>query len=57
MNTKSIIKGLAVGTAAGLTFYGMSQSTARRKHSLKKNAGKALKAAGAVIDEFTSFMM
>ena len=57
MPKKSVLKGLAIGTATGIAFYGLSQSTARKKHALKKNAGKALKAAGAVIDEITSYMM
>jgi len=57
VNKKSIAKGLAVGTFAGIAFYGLSQSSMRKKHSLKRNAGKALKAAGSVIDEITSIIM
>lgn len=57
VNRKTIAKGLAVGTVAGIAFYGLSQSSMRKKHSLKKNAGKALRAAGSVIDEITSIIM
>ena len=57
MNRKTIAKGLAVGTVAGIAFYGLSQSSMRKKHSLKKNAGKALRAAGSVIEEITSIIM
>lgn len=57
VNRKTIAKGLAVGTVAGIAFYGLSQSSMNKRHSIKRNAGKALKAVGSVIDEITSMMM
>lgn len=57
MNRKTIAKGLAVGTVAGIAFYGLSRSSMNKRHSIKRNAGKALKAVGSVIDEITSVMM
>ena len=57
MNVKSIAKGVAAGTAPGLVFYAISAAGSRKKHSIKRNAGKALKAAGTVLEEITSVIM
>ncbi len=57
MNKKNIAKGLVAGTFAGIAFYGISQTAMSRKRSIKRNAGKALRAVGSVIDEITSAMM
>lgn len=57
MDRKSVFKGLALGTATGLAVYGISKSNMRKRHSIKRNAGKAMKAVGSVIDEITSMMM
>lgn len=57
MDIKSIAKGVAAGTATGLVCYAMSAAGSKKKHSIKKNAGKALKAAGTVLDEITSVIM
>lgn len=57
MDIRSIAKGVAAGTATGLVCYAMSAAGSKKKHSIKKNAGKALKAAGTVLDEITSVIM
>lgn len=57
MDVKAIVKGVAAGTATGLVCYALSAAGSKKRHSIKKNAGKALKAAGAVLDEITSVIM
>jgi len=57
MNVKSIAKGVAAGTATGLVCYALSAAGSKKKHSIKRNAGKALRAAGTVLDELTSVIM
>ncbi|MCD7892045.1 MAG: hypothetical protein LUG26_10065 [Ruminococcus sp.] len=57
MDVKSITKGVAAGTATGFVCYALSAAGSRKKHCIKKNAGKALKAAGIVLDEITSAIM
>jgi hypothetical protein len=57
MDVKAITKGVALGTATGLICYAVSAADSKKKHSIKRNAGKALKAAGSVLEEITSVMM
>lgn len=57
MDVKSIAKGVAAGTATGLVCYALSAAGSKKKHNIKKNAGRALKAAGTVLDEITSVIM
>lgn len=57
MDIKSITKGVAAGTAVGLVMYAASTASSGKKRSIKKNAGKALKAAGSVLEEITSVIM
>lgn len=57
MDIKLISKGAAIGTATGLVYYAFSAAGSRKRHNIKKNAGKALKAAGTVLDEITSAIM
>ncbi|MBQ8296647.1 MAG: hypothetical protein IJX77_02555 [Ruminococcus sp.] len=57
MDVKSIAKGAAAGTAVGVVCYALSSASSKKKHSIKKNAGKALRAAGTVLDEITSAIM
>lgn len=57
MNIKAIAKGVAAGTATGLVCYALSAAGTRKKHSIRKNAGKAIKAAGSVIEDITSVIM
>lgn len=57
MNIKSIAKSVAAATAVGLTCYALSSASSSKKHSIKRNAGKALKAAGGMLDDITSIIM
>ena len=57
MDVKSIAKGVAAGTATGLVCYALSAAGSKKRYSIRKNAGKALKAAGTVLDELTSAIM
>ncbi len=56
MNMKAITTGVTAGAAIGLAFYAFSSASMMKKHSIKKNAGKTLKAAGNLIDDITSMM-
>lgn len=57
MNIKSVAKGAAAGTAVGLVCYAVTAASSKKKHNIKKNAGKALKAAGSVLEDITSIVM
>ena len=52
MNLKSVVRGVAVGTAC----YLLSKATSRQKHDIRKNANKAMKAVGCVLDDIGSLM-
>lgn len=55
----SVVKGIAAGAVVGTATYMMTSGTGKKKvanHALKKNAGKALKAVGTVIEN-VSYMM
>jgi hypothetical protein len=56
MNIKAITTGLTTGAVIGLACYAFASSGARKRHSIKKNAGKTLKAAGNLLDDITSMM-
>lgn len=56
MNIKAISTGVAAGAAVGLALYAFSSTGARKRHSIKKNAGKTLKAAGNLIEDITSII-
>ncbi|MBR2283325.1 MAG: hypothetical protein IJ874_02745 [Ruminococcus sp.] len=57
MDMKAVAKGAAAGAAVGFAFYALSSASAVKKHSIKKNAGKALKAAEGLLDDITSVFM
>lgn len=57
MNIKSLTKGAAAGAAVGLTYYALSTATPMKKYSIKKNAGKTLKAAGNLLNDIKSVIM
>ena len=57
MNMKSIAKGTAVGAIAGFACYALSTATPMKKYSIKKDAGKTLKAAGHLLDDIKSVIM
>lgn len=56
MSFKSIVRGITVGATVGTVCYMMSKASSRQKHDIKKNAGKAVKAAGCVVDDIASLM-
>ncbi|MCM1132484.1 MAG: hypothetical protein NC340_03335 [Ruminococcus flavefaciens] len=56
MNKTAITTGLTAGAVIGLACYAFSTAGAMKKHSIRKNAGKTLKAAGNLIDDITSMM-
>lgn len=57
MNMKSIAKGAAAGAVAGFTYYALSSAPTAKKYCIKKDTGKALKAAGHLIDDIKSIIM
>ena len=56
MTVKSIVRGVTVGATVGTVCYMMSKATSKQKHDIRKNAGKAVKAAGCILDDITSLM-
>lgn len=56
MKIKTIVRGVTVGATIGGACYMMSKATSKQKHDIKKNAGKAVKAASCVLDDITSLM-
>ena len=56
MTVKSIVRGVTVGATVGTVCYMMSRATSKQKHDIRKNAGKAVKAAGCILDDITSLM-
>lgn len=57
MNMKSLAKGAAAGAMAGLAVYAMSNARPMKKMSIKRDAGKTLKAAGNLLDDIKSVIM
>ncbi|MBQ8011821.1 MAG: hypothetical protein IJ265_09720 [Oscillospiraceae bacterium] len=56
MKMSTLIKGMAVGAAAGTACYLLSKTSDRQKHRMKRHAEQALHAAGCVVDDITSMM-
>lgn len=56
MNMKALSTGAAACAAVGLAWYAFASTGARKRHSIKKNAGKTLKAAGNLIEDITSII-
>lgn len=56
MNKTAITTGLTASAAIGLACYAFSTAGIMKKHSIKKNAGKTLRAAGNLIEDITSMM-
>jgi hypothetical protein len=54
MDKNTIIKGAAVGAAAGLACYVFSSAGPVRKNSIRKNAGRTLKAAESLLDDLAA---
>lgn len=57
MNMKSVVKGAAIGTMAGLACYAMNTASPVKKYSIKKDADKTLKSAGRLISDLKSVLM
>lgn len=56
MNIKAITTGVTAGAAVGFAWYALASTGARKRHSIKKNAGKTLKAAGNLLEDITSMI-
>lgn len=57
MNFGSVVKGVVFGAAVGATWYVLTRASEREKRNMKRHVGKALKEAGAVLDDVTSIVM
>ncbi len=57
MDIKSAAKGAAAGTAVGIMCYYLTSSAPVKKHSIKKSAGKTLKAAEDLLMDIASTFM
>ncbi len=53
---KPMIKGAAIGAAVGTACYMISKSPDRKKRTLKRSTGKAIKAIGSAVDCFSSMI-
>ena len=56
MNGNALIKSISLGASVGTAAFMVFSAADKKKHSIKRNAGKMLKAAGNVFDEITSVM-
>ncbi|MBR4555011.1 MAG: hypothetical protein IKO27_05400 [Ruminococcus sp.] len=50
MNVSSLVKGISVGLTAGAVAFAVANATSREKRDLKKNAGRALRALGDIVE-------
>ncbi|HRR77134.1 MAG: hypothetical protein IJK31_03300 [Ruminococcus sp.] len=57
MDMKKIAVSAAAGTAAGLAWYAFSSAGPIKKMSIKKDAGRTLKAAGDLFSDLKSALM
>ena len=57
MNFKSLAKGAAAGAIVGFACYAFSNARPMKKMSIKRDAGKTLKAAGNLLDDIKSVIM
>ncbi|WP_295093301.1 hypothetical protein [Ruminococcus sp.] len=57
MNIKSLVKGVAAGAIMGFACYALTNARPIKKMSIKRDAGKALKAAGDLFDDLKSVIM
>ena len=54
MNMNAMIKSISIGASVGTAAFMAFSAADKKKHSIKRNAGKMLKAAGNVLDDITS---
>ena len=57
MDMKAIAKGAAAGAAAGVVFYALASAAPSKKMSIKRDAGKTIKAASNLFDDVKSLIM
>ena len=57
MNVMSIAKGAVAGAVVGFACYALSNARPMKKMSIKRDAGKVLKAAGNLLDDIKSVVM
>ena len=57
MDMKKIAVSAAAGTAAGLAWYAFSSAGPIKKMSIKKDAGRTIKAAGDLFSDLKSALM
>ena len=50
MSISSIAKGISVGLTAGAIAFAVANATSKEKRDLKKNAGRALRAIGDIVE-------
>ena len=54
MNMMSLTKGAAAGAVVGLAYYALSSASPMKKHSIKRDAAKTMRAAENLIQDLTS---
>ena len=54
MDIMSLVKGAAAGAAAGIAFSALSSAGPLKKNSIKRNAGKTIKAAEDLLSDLSS---
>ena len=54
MDMKALVKGMTAGAAVGLACYALSSASPMKKHSIKRDANKAMRAAESLIQDITS---
>ncbi|MCR4861616.1 MAG: hypothetical protein K5884_03230 [Ruminococcus sp.] len=54
MNMKAIMKGMGASAAVGLAYYALSSASPMKKHSIKRDATKTMRAAENLIQDITS---
>ena len=57
MNIVSLAKGAAAGAIVGFACYAFSNARPMKKMSIKRDAGKTLKAAGNLLEDIKSVIM
>ena len=57
MNIMSLVKGAAAGAAVGVACYALSNARPMKKLSIKRDAGKTIKAASDLLSDIKSVIM
>ncbi len=57
MNIMSLVKGAAAGAAVGVACYALSNARPMKKMSIKRDAGKTIKAASDLLSDIKSVIM